>query len=177
MNTASVELECALLTDFTEPESNSRWITVNDNVMGGRSDGSFEISGGRLSFTGDINTNGGGFSSIRWTVPEGKLRDNEAVRIRLKTDGRAYNLNLRTRTRVRGRQLTYRGDLGQEGSTEWQEVIVKFDDLVPTIFGQVVRPAPTFDPVNVQTLGFILADGQDGVFHAEIDRIDVCRLA
>lgn len=176
MTTMSKDLECAVVTDFTDPESNRRWTSVNDNVMGGRSDGRFEIANERLTFTGDINTNGGGFSSIRWAVPEGMLSDAHAVRVRLKTDGRAYDFNIRTEYRIAGRQLTYRGDLDRGGAAEWHEVIVQFDDMLPTIFGQIIKSAPPFDPDDVQSLGFILADGRDGPFRAEIERIDVCRI-
>ena len=93
MTASSSDLECTTLTDFTDPASNRRWITVNDDVMGGRSDGGFEITNDQLVFEGDINTNGGGFSSIRWLLPEGALQDADALRVRMKTDGRAYNIN------------------------------------------------------------------------------------
>ena len=33
----------SLLFDFTEDHSNQNWITVNDNVMGGRSEGGFSF--------------------------------------------------------------------------------------------------------------------------------------
>ena len=46
------------------------WRIVNDNVMGGRSRGHFEISEQSLSFFGTTNTNGGGFSSIRSFLDE-----------------------------------------------------------------------------------------------------------
>ena len=46
------------------------WRIVNDNVMGGRSRGDFEISEESLSFFGATNTNGGGFSSIRSFLDE-----------------------------------------------------------------------------------------------------------
>ena len=46
------------------------WRIVNDNVMGGRSRGDFEISEESLSFFGVTNTNGGGFSSIRSFLDE-----------------------------------------------------------------------------------------------------------
>ena len=54
-----------MLTDFTSSSSDLGWYVVNDNVMGGRSEGDFEQHKGELSFTGRTNTNGGGFSSIR----------------------------------------------------------------------------------------------------------------
>lgn len=41
-----------LLTDFTENSANLGWSVLNDNVMGGRSEGSFEQAAGQLHFSG-----------------------------------------------------------------------------------------------------------------------------
>jgi hypothetical protein len=54
-----------LLTDFTSDSPDLGWYVVNDNVMGGRSEGDFKEKQGNLHFSGRTNTNGGGFSSIR----------------------------------------------------------------------------------------------------------------
>ena len=54
-----------LLTDFTASTPDLGWYVVNDNVMGGRSDGGFELEQETLVFAGNTNTRGGGFSSIR----------------------------------------------------------------------------------------------------------------
>ena len=52
-----------LLTDFTSNTPDMGWFVVNDNVMGGSSEGAFNQEPGKLSFAGRTNTNGGGFSS------------------------------------------------------------------------------------------------------------------
>ena len=52
------------IADFSKGET-VEWRTVNDNVMGGRSVGDFEVGDSTLNFKGRTNTNGGGFSSIR----------------------------------------------------------------------------------------------------------------
>jgi len=54
-----------VLKDLASLSSASSWYVVNDNVMGGRSQGAFEMEQGALRFAGRTNTNGGGFSSIR----------------------------------------------------------------------------------------------------------------
>ena len=53
------------LTSFGDNNNEFGWYVQNDNVMGGRSEGDFNISSGQLIFAGNTNTNGGGFSSIR----------------------------------------------------------------------------------------------------------------
>lgn len=174
MSSHQSELNCRLLTDFTDEESNRRWITVNDNVMGGRSEGGFQIEDGTLFFTGNINTDGGGFSSLRWPLKEGILKDAKAMKLRIKSDGRDYNLNLRTSARFRARQIAFRGQIESDKTDEWQEVTIKFDNLAPTIFGQVLSQAEVFSPDDARALGLIVADGSDGPFSLAVDWIKSC---
>ena len=49
-----------LLTDFTASSADLGWYVVNDNVMGGRSEGGFDMEDTTLVFTGRTNTRGGG---------------------------------------------------------------------------------------------------------------------
>ena len=78
-----------LMYDFTEDNPATNWITVNDNVMGGRSEGGFSFKKKRLIFSGTTNTNGGGFSSprsslgpVRWSVRRWKEGASRAVVLR-----------------------------------------------------------------------------------------------
>jgi hypothetical protein len=43
------------------------WQIVNDTIMGGRSESGFVTENGQLQFSGVLNTNGGGFASLRQT--------------------------------------------------------------------------------------------------------------
>ena len=62
--------EEARMTPIDTPGAELAWQTVNDNVMGGRSRGGHTREGGTLVFAGSTNTRGGGFSSIRASLPE-----------------------------------------------------------------------------------------------------------
>ena len=63
----SVLIGLLLLTDFTTASADLGWYVVNDNVMGGRSEGSFKERDGALSFTG------GFMSPPTWIGPLGSL--------------------------------------------------------------------------------------------------------
>ena len=82
----SDELETLFLTNFNANSPDFGWYVQNDNVMGGRSEGGFNISSGHLIFSGNTNTNGGGFSSIR-TQPL-KLNLVSYTGIRVKVNGK-----------------------------------------------------------------------------------------
>ena len=48
------------------PESEEQpWVVVNDGVMGGRSQGVMTTEADQMQFSGNIVTDGGGFSSVR----------------------------------------------------------------------------------------------------------------
>lgn len=72
-----------------------KWYRLDDGVMGGRSETHHESisSGNALHFTGTINTEGGGFTSIRADFP-GLPVGTEAIRIKFKGDGKTYKVLL-----------------------------------------------------------------------------------
>ena len=45
-----------LITDFSQEPGGLEWFVVNDDVMGGRSSGGFELNDDYLMFTGSTNT-------------------------------------------------------------------------------------------------------------------------
>jgi hypothetical protein len=77
-----------LLTDFSSNTPDLGWYVVNDNVMGGRSEGDFKQQQNELIFTGRTNTNGGGFSSIRTKPMQLDLSSHTGIQLKIKGDGR-----------------------------------------------------------------------------------------
>ena len=75
------------------------WYRLDDGVMGGKSSTDIDQmtfhSSGILSFRGNINTDGGGFASIRANLPNDGLPQNtKAIRIKYRGDGKTYKLLL-----------------------------------------------------------------------------------
>ncbi|GGY54270.1 CIA30 family protein [Parvularcula lutaonensis] len=161
-------MECAILDDFGSGAA-AQWFTVNDGVMGGRSEGGIAVRDGALVFEGTINTNGGGFSSIRRQLSPGEIAGAVEIRLEAESDGRGYELILQGDARYRGRAVTYRAKLEpREGG-----LAAKLKDMPTTVFGRNV-PAPPFDPAKAEQFGIILADGKDGPFRLAISKVEVC---
>ena len=104
------KLDVLTLTRFNAESPDFDWYVQNDNVMGGRSEGGFDISSGQLIFSGNTNTNGGGFSSIRTQPLKLDLSAYAGIRVKVKADGRRYTWQLQTDARWRNRRVNYWAD-------------------------------------------------------------------
>ena len=165
---------CRTIADFSDAAEHRRWQVVNDGVMGGLSQGELDRQDDALVFAGTINTNGGGFSSIRRRVGDGMLEGARHIRVTMRGDARPDQLSWRSDARIRGRSIAYRGTLRpQEQADGWSVATVSLRRLQPSIFGQRVR-APAFDAGRATSIGLILADGQDGPFDMAIRKIEAC---
>ena len=166
--------QCRRLTDFDTSDSNDGWTVVNDNIMGGQSLGGPVFDNSVMAFSGYINTNGGGFSSVRKALEPNMLEPYSKVVLRLKPDGRAYRLILEDNLETRSAPTVHRQNIEFGSAGEWQTVSVSFDQLQPSVFGDPVE-APRFRQDLATRLGLMLNDVGDGPFQLEVDWIDVCR--
>ena len=159
-----------LLTDFTTTTADFGWFVVNDNVMGGRSDGGFALDEDKLVFAGRTNTRGGGFSSIRTRGPTLDLSGFNGVRLRVKGDGRRYTWQIRTDARFRGQDVSYWAEFDTR-KDEWITVDLPFSGFVPKFRGFELDGAPP-DPARIGGMGLMIYDGRDGPFAISVDRIE-----
>ncbi len=158
-----------LLTDFTSSSADLGWYVVNDNVMGGRSEGTFEQEQGKLYFTGNTNTDGGGFSSIRTGPMQLDLSNRAGIRMHVKGDGRRYTWRLTTTARWQGRQVSYWADFETRAGT-WTTVDVPFSRFVPRFRGYQLD-GPALDSGRITGMGLMIYDKQDGPFELHLDSV------
>ena len=164
---------CVLLSDFGSAENNARWQTVNDNVMGGQSLGGPQFVDNTLIFSGEINTDGGGFSSLRLLLEPEQLVGIDRVRFRARSDGRPYMVTFDDNVRARDRRVSHRAEIPFLATDDWQTATVTFDALFPAIFGRPIEDTP-FQPELATRMGIMISDGQDGPFSLQVDWIEVC---
>ena len=160
------DASATLLTDFTSKSAEFGWYVVNDNVMGGRSEGTFEQQEGRLRFTGNTNTNGGGFSSIRTESVRLDLSDHAGIRLRVKGDGRRYTFRLSTAARWRGREVSYWAGF-QTRNDAWTTVDIPFSSFFPRFRGFQLD-GPELNPAEITGMGLMIYDRQDGPFELQL---------
>ena len=155
------------LIDFSD-DDRGEWYVINDVVMGGLSQSTIQLTGRKTGvFAGTLSMeNNGGFASVRIGMGPRDLSPYAGLEIRVRGDGRSYQLRLRTDEGFDG--IAYRAHFEtREG--EWITTRIPFDNFLPTFRGRTLNDAPALDRSGIHQLGFLLADKKPGSFSLEID--------
>ena len=160
------------VAEFTPEESGKLdWRIVDDGVMGGLSQGKSEISkDGILRFFGALSLeNNGGFSSLRTGTVKLDLSGGEGLMLRVKGDGRSYQVRLSTDAEYRGNEMSFQAGFPTTKG-EWTEVKIPFGRFTGSWRGTEL-PDKTFDPSKIRRLGLMIADKKEGPFEMQVDWI------
>lgn len=146
------------------------WRIVDDGVMGGLSKGKVTLSdSGVLRFSGKLSLeNNGGFSSIRTARINLDLSNSKGLTLRVKGDGRTYQLRLSTDARYRSDEVSFKADFPTTKG-KWIELKVPFSKFTAGWRGRTLKNK--FDPAKIQRLGLLLGDKKAGPFQLEVDWI------
>ena len=144
-----------------------KWFRLDDGVMGGQSETTHSSEGEGLNFQGIINTDGGGFCSIRAKLQQGFDEDVTGFRLKFIGDGKTYKFTLSNGKSSTGgpfaRSPSWQTDLPTLSGKE-QTVVLPLSDLTPSFGGRASsRPSDEeiakhkFDPSSVQEIGLMLS--------------------
>ena len=159
------------LFNFENADAAMQWQSLNDGVMGGRSEGQFKITADKtMQFFGTLSLeNNGGFASVRTRPTKLALKKGDMLVARVRGDGRKYNFNLYVPRPLTA--FSYRADF-ETRKDEWIEVAIPLDEFEATSFGRVVQNQP-LNPAEVSGLGILLGDKKAGSFKLEVEWIKV----
>jgi NADH dehydrogenase [ubiquinone] 1 alpha subcomplex assembly factor 1 len=154
------------IVDFTQPDG-IQWNIVNDGVMGGLSSSDLELTESETAlFSGFVSLdNNGGFASIRATFQSLDLSGYEGVTLRVRGDGRRYQLRFRLDGSFDG--VAYMAEFDTTAE-EWMEIELPFAEFRPTFRGRVPRGSGPLDPARIRQMGFLIGDKIEGPFELEI---------
>lgn len=158
------------LFDFTGDKPSRAWPSINDDVMGGLSEGSAILNKEGMDFYGNLSLkNNGGFSSIHCNGHY-KLQGHDGIRFRVKGDGRTYQLRMQTNARlgVSGKVAFSKGF--STSADQWKEVFISFSELNQSWRGRQLS-GYEFDPSKIESIGFLLSHKQEGPFRMTISWI------
>lgn len=157
-----------LFDSQSNPDPNN-WYIVDDVVMGGRSNGQFEITEeGHARFHGKVSLeNNGGFSSVRYTIPETTVSPENTIKIRLKGDGSRYQFRVKN-----GRNQYYSYTTPFETNGDWQMLEFKLKDLYPTFRGRRLD-LPNFNHTTIEEITFLIGNKVPQTFELIVSKIEL----
>lgn len=159
------------LFDFEFERSVRDWYSIDDRVMGGVSRSSLEHRPGVGGvFRGELSLDqGGGFASVRCLPAGFDLGGRRGVELRVRGDGRSYQLRMRTDGGFDGPNhcATF-----EAPADTWTTVRIPFDDFRATRRGRLLEEVEPLAPEKVRTFGLMVADRQAGAFRLEVAWID-----
>ena len=162
-------LNSDIIFDFSSNSDVQNWRIVDDVVMGGRSNGEFSVSkDGHGVFSGEVSLeNNGGFSSVRYFMNDMPIKPENNIRIRLKGDGKTYQLRIKNNRRY---EYAYMHEFKTTG--EWQEIEVQANEMYPIYRGNRLN-RPNYNHDSINELSFLIGNGKPETFQLLIDRIEV----
>lgn len=160
-------LDTMVIFDFKSTSGIDQWLVVNDDVMGGRSQSSFELTAeGTGLFSGKVSLeNNGGFSSLRYNMDAVQTKEFNTLAVRLKGDGRNYQLRIREK---QGDYFSYIATFETTG--EWQTIEVPLAEMYPSFRGRKLD-RPNYSGSSIVELTFLIGNKKAEAFALEIEKI------
>jgi NADH dehydrogenase [ubiquinone] 1 alpha subcomplex assembly factor 1 len=145
------------------------WQVVNDGVMGGLSEGKLTPNqAGTMTFSGMLSLeNNGGFSTFRSGDLKLDLSRHLGLLLRVKGDGRTYQVRLATDAVFRGMEVSFAAEVATIKG-EWVEVKVPFADFKGSFRG-LDLPEERLDTSKVRRVSILIGDKKHAPFEVELD--------
>ena len=162
-------LSSHILFDFNKNSSISNWIVVDDFVMGGKSNGNFQLNkDGKGVFSGKISLdNNGGFSSVRYGFNKLNIEKFKSIVLKIKGDGKNYQFRIKHKSSDYASYIT-----SFSSSGEWQEIEIPLNIMYPSFRGRKLDE-PNFFHKSIQEVTFLIANKKNEEFIILIDKIEL----
>lgn len=154
------------LYDFTN-NSSADWRIVDDNVMGGVSQGNFVINEkGNGVFSGHVSlANNGGFSSLMHPMDNFQIENAKMLVLKVKGDKKSYQFRLKANNSDAHSFIQ-----PFETNGEWQEIELPLNSFYASFRGRKLD-LPNFAASQVEEIRFLIANKKEEDFRLEIDWI------
>ncbi|NBB89135.1 MAG: CIA30 family protein [Bacteroidetes bacterium] len=156
-----------LLFDFSSDSDISSWRIVDDGVMGGLSQGHFQLTDdGHGLYSGQISLkNNGGFSSLRYNPQVVRLDGEKEVVLHIKGDGKRYQCRLKSSDSDAHSYAHF-----FETSGEWETVRIPLSQFYPTFRGRTLD-RPNYPAQKLAEFGILFGNKKAEDFQLQIDWI------
>lgn len=158
------------MIDFKNKKEAELWHVINDDVMGGSSQGKFVFKNGLCVFSGDISLeNNGGFSSVLKHI---EPLSQKVDRLTIDVIGDGFTYQLRAITYVDEYRLAYKHYFATSPN-KLERFVFLLKDFVPSFRGRVIDNAPKLRAENVQQIGLLVKNNTAGPFSLRLCKLDV----
>lgn len=155
------------LFDFNQQSDITNWKIVDDVVMGGRSNGSFNLNeAGHGTFSGTVSLeNNGGFSMVQHAFEAKNVEEYSKVSIKLKGDGKTYQFRVKTNNND---DYSYVASFDTSG--DWETIDILFNSLQPKFRGRELN-MENYPGNQMEMVAFLIGNKKAEAFKLEIDSI------
>ena len=162
-------LSSHIIFNFNKNSSISNWIVVDDVVMGGKSNGNFQLNkDGKGVFSGKISLdNNGGFSSVRYGFNKLNIENFKSIVLKIKGDGKNYQFRIKNKSTDYASYIT-----SFSSSGEWQEIEIPLNSMYPSFRGRKLDE-PNFFHKSIEEVTFLIANKKNEEFIILIDKIEL----
>ena len=162
-------MSTSLIYDFNKNSSPKDWRIIDDDVMGGLSQGKFSIDpDGNGVFVGTVSLeNNGGFSSVRYQSDKIKVTKESKLHIRLKGDGKEYQFRIKDKTSSYYSYITT-----FKTSGNWETITIQLSDLYPSFRGRTLD-LPNFKSDSFEEIVFLIGNKKNESFQLLLDKIEL----
>lgn len=161
--------ETITIFNFKQNSNLTNWRIVDDVVMGGKSEGNFQINKeGYGMFWGNVSLeNNGGFSSVRYVFSKTNVEDYSRIVMRIKGDGKNYQF------RIKGNSKDYYSYIMPfSTSGDWETIEIPLDDMYPSFRGRKLNMS-NFSGNSIEELALLIANYKAEDFVLLIDKIEL----
>jgi len=153
--------------DFNSESDITKWRSVDDVVMGGRSNGNFKINdAGNGLFSGKVSLeNNGGFSMVQYRFETKIVSNYSKVCIKLKGDGKAYQFRIKKKDEDKHSYI-----YSFETSKNWETIEISFNSMYPAYRGRKLD-IPNYAGEQMEMIAFLIGNKKAEFFNLEIDSI------
>lgn len=156
--------------NFNQKNGLSGWNIQDDRVMGGISQGKFELTEqGHGRFYGNVTVeSNGGFSSVQNNDLDIKVDPGQTIRLIVKGDGNTYQFRVQQSLNIRESYIKE-----FETTGEWQTIAIKLGDMTPSFRGRKLN-LPNFNHDAIKHIRFLIGTKKvDQKFELLIDSIEL----
>ena len=157
------------LFNFSGTSNITNWQVIDDVVMGGRSDGHFQINdAGHGEYTGNVSLeNNGGFSSLRYDFESIATKSYSKFILKIKGDGKSYQFRVKD---SKAHRYSFNFQFITTG--DWETIEIPFSDMHAAFRGRRVD-VPNFEGLYMEQIAFLIGNKKAESFKFLIDSISI----